>query len=119
MAYTLVIGNALDVRVKGDVKGDRGLVNFNFTLRMNRMDIAQYRAAIKPDSEVLVKDFLASNTLGWEGQRLVLGEDGQPAAYSREAMDVLLSVVGMEQVIFAAYDRTLTAAATPQGRAGN
>lgn len=119
MAFKLTIGDVMDVRIKGAVQGDAGSVPFNFTLRMRRIGIAAYRQVIRADSDVLIKDFLAANTVGWAGQRLVLDEADQPAAFSPEAFEALLTVVGMEGVIYQAYDQALTAAATPQGRAAN
>lgn len=119
MAFKLVIGDVLDVPVKGSLKDGSATVAFSFTLQMKRLALEQYRAAIDPDNGVLVRDFLVENVQGWRGQRLVLDEQEQPAEFSPEAFDCLLTLVGMEQTCFGAYMQALQVSDTAAGRRGN
>lgn len=119
MAYKLVIGDRLDVAVKGEVPDGTGNVPFRFSLQMRRMGVEEYRKALAPDSEVLVRDFLLDNTVGWRDQRLVLDDDDQPARYTREAFECLLGLVGMEQFCFQAYLAALQIVNKSAGRSGN
>lgn len=119
MAFKLVIGTQLDAVVKGDIPDGSGKVPFRFALQMRRLGVEEYRKALAPESDVLVRDFLLDNALGWRDQRLVVDEDGAPAAYSREAFECLLGLVGMEQACFQAYIGALQIVDKAQGRAGN
>lgn len=119
MAYKLTIGDVIEVAVKGSVQDGADKVSFAFTLRAKRLNTAQFREAFGPESQVLSRDFLLANVSGWRGQRLVLDDEGQPAAFSPEALDCLLSVVGMETICVNAYRDALIASHTPAGRAGN
>lgn len=118
MAFKLVIGDRLDVTVKGEIPDGASKVPFRFALQMRRLGVEEYRKALAPDSDVLVRDFLLDNTIGWRDQRLVL-DDGKAAEYSREAFECLLGVVGMEQACFQAYIGALQIVDKAQGRAGN
>lgn len=119
MAFKLVIGDRLDVTVKGEIPDGASKVPFKFSLQMRRMGVEEYRNALAPNSDVLVRDFLLDNALGWRDQRLVVDEDGAPATYSREAFECLLGVVGMEQFCFQAYIVALQIVDKAAGRAGN
>jgi hypothetical protein len=107
MAFRLAIDNRVAVTVKGKIPGaSRGThTNFNFTLDMERMTQPQLTEALSSGDRV--DDFLASKTAGWEGQRLVLDEGGNPAAFSEEAFRELLKVPGMTVHVLQAYTRDL------------
>jgi len=119
MAYKLTISDVIQFPVKGSVKDGALDVSFNFTMSALRLNTAAFRDAFGPDSKVLARDFLLANVSDWRGQRLVLDDDGQPATFSPEALDCLLSVVGMEALCVNAYREALIASHTPAGRAGN
>lgn len=107
MKYRLAIADRVAVQVKGKLPGDRAgaATNFNFTLDMERLDQAQVRAALA--SSESVEDFLIAKTRGWDGQRLVLGADNQPAPYNEEAFRALMGIPGMAPWILQAYMRDL------------
>ena len=119
MAFKLTIGDVIEFPVKGSVKDGAGTVAFSFTLSARRLHTAAFREAFGPESQVLSRDFLLANVTDWRGQRLVLDDDGNPAAFSTEALDCLLGVVGMETLCVNAYRDALVASHTPAGRAGN
>lgn len=119
MAFKLVIGDQLDVPVKGEIADKSGKVPFRFSLQMRRLGMEEYRKALGAESDLLVRDFLLDNALGWRDQRLVLGDDDKPAEFSPDAFKCLLSVVGMEQTCFAAYLQALQVVDKAAGRSGN
>ena len=119
MAYKLTISDVIQFPVKGSVKDGALDVSFNFTLTGQRLNTAAFRDAFGPESKVLARDFLLVNVTDWRNQRLVLGDDGQPAAFSPDALECLLGVVGMEALCVNAYRDALVASNTPAGRAGN
>jgi hypothetical protein len=119
MGFRLTIGDFLDVSVKGSVRDGARDVPFAFTLQAKRISTDAYRAALGDGSKVTVREFLTENITGWTSQRLVLDDTDQPAAFSADAFAALLSVVGMEQTILAAYLRALQISDTSAGRAKN
>lgn len=119
MAFKLVIGTQLDVPIKGEIPDGAGKLAFRFALQMRRLGVAEYRKLVAPESDVLVRDFILDNAIGWRDQRLVLDDDGQPAAFHRDALACLLDVVGMEHLVFQAYLQALAVVDKPAGRAGN
>lgn len=119
MAFKLVIGDRLDVKVKGEIADGPRKVPFKFTLQMQRLSVEEYRKVLAPESDVLVRDFLLDNAIDWRDQQLVLDDDDRPAPYSREAFGCLLGLVGMEQWCFQAYISALQIVDKAAGRLGN
>jgi hypothetical protein len=101
--YKLTIQNTAQVKVKFTLK-DKGIDRlFTFTLDAVRLEQDEITDRLE-DKNKKIKDFMADGIItGWEGQRLVLNEDDTPAAFSPEALDVLLNVPGVAAVIFNAY----------------
>lgn len=119
MGFKLTIGEFLHVPISGTMKGDGRDVKFQFSLMARRIGLDAYREALGEGSTVTVREFLTANVTGWSGQRLVVDDDGEPAAFGPEAFELLLGVVGMEQTLLAAYLRALQISDTSAGRAKN
>lgn len=103
MPFKLVIDNKITTRVKGYYKDSSGISKpFNFELMQDRIDQDELKN-IANDKQENASDVVRRVTHGWKGQRLVLDENDQPAAFSPEALDVLLSVAGMGTYCFQAY----------------
>lgn len=117
--YKLSIGEFIDVPVKGTVKDGGRDIAFSFTLQARRITIEAYRAALGEGSDITVRDFLLEHITGWTGQRLVVDDADQPAAFAPEAFGLLLGLVGMEQTVLAAYLRALQVGETSAGKAKN
>jgi len=47
--------------------------------------------------------FLKQALTGWEGQTLVLNDDGTPAEFSTEALEALFDIQGVGMVVFNAF----------------
>ncbi len=101
MSFKLAIGNIVQVPVKLTMK--EGAVNrsFAFTLTANRKTPEETEAL----GDVNIKDFLLDNVTDWSDQRLVLTENDEPAAFSRDAFDYMLKLPGVLGVVWVAYQR--------------
>lgn len=99
---TLAISNTSEISVKFTLK--EGSVNklFAFTFTAVRLDQDEISERMD-DKNKKVKDFMADVITGWSGQRLVLEDNGEPAAFSAEALAMMLNVMGVAGILFAAY----------------
>ena len=104
--YTLSIEDTVEVPVKFTLK--QGKVNkaFAFTLTCTRLNSDEIVSRMK-ELELRYKDFLLSDGVvtGWEGQRLVLNDKGEPADFNAEALALLLSPPGVAKVCADAYQK--------------
>ncbi len=100
--YTLAVEDTVEVPVKFTLKA--GTLNklFAFTLIATRLPQDDINARLE-DSDRKVKDLMAEVITGWQGQRLVLAENGEPAEFSAEALDVMLNVAGVAVGCFNAH----------------
>lgn len=107
MGFRLAIDNRVAVTVKGKIPGaTRGThTNINFTLDMERLTQEQLTESLQSGERI--DDFLVSKTRGWDGQRLVLDDGGNPAPFGEEAFRELLKVPGMTVWVLQAYTRDL------------
>jgi len=124
MAFKLKVGNLLSIPIKLEINdGKAKPAAFAFTLEAERMNLDEAQAAFQLDGEKAdrpIVDFLHEKITGWNGQTLVVDEDtGQPAAFSREAFDSMLSLVGVANVIHGAYVRELMKASPPEAARKN
>lgn len=105
--YRLQISDRVNVRVRGELKAaapNAAPQKVDFTLDMKRVDQAGINELIQRGDSIA--DTLVGLTGGWEGQNLVIDTDtGAPAAYSPEAMRVLLGCPGMAPLCWASYVR--------------
>ncbi len=101
MQFKLAIGNVVQVPVKFTFK--EGNVNklFTFTLTANRKTPDE----MESQPEISVLDFLYENVTDWTGQRLILQDNNEPAAFSREAFEYLLKLPDVFPLVWAAYKR--------------
>ena len=99
--FKIAVDNIVQVPVKFTLKD--GSVNklFTFTLTATRRTQDQ----IEEQPDLTVKDFLMDNVSDWSGQRLVLGDNGEPAAFSRDALEFMLKQPGLLGIVWAAYTR--------------
>lgn len=100
--FTLAIQNTAEVAVKFTLKDGKALKTFAFTFTAERLEQDEISARLE-DKEKKVRDFMSEVITGWSGQRLVLDKDGEPAEFSREALDAMLNVAGVAVVLFNAY----------------
>jgi hypothetical protein len=101
--FKLAISNTVTFQVKGSVPDSAGKDQpFSFTLTADRVKQSDIEAILAELGKGggQVSDWLADRVTGWSG---VQNEDGADMAYSREAFEQLLDLVGMSGVIFGAY----------------
>jgi adenine-specific DNA methylase len=101
MKFKTAVGNIVQFPVKLTLRD--GLVDkvFIFTLTATR----KTQEEIEETPELSVKDFLLDVVSDWQGQRLVLQDNNEPAAYSREALDYMLKQPGVLVVVWTAYQK--------------
>lgn len=101
MSFKIAIGNVVQVPVKFTLR--EGAVDklFSFTLTASR----KTQDEMEEQPEQTIREFLLENVTDWSGQRLVLHEDGEPAAFAREAFEYMLKQQGVQGVIWNAYQR--------------
>lgn len=97
--FKLAIEDTVEVPVKFTLKDGRVNKPFNFTLTARRPAKEEAEAL----SDLTIKDFLLSNITGWSGQRLVLDDNGEPANFSRDAFEYMLSTTGVLRMCWDAY----------------
>lgn len=109
--YKVAVSDTVVVTVKASIADNGGKpVPHKFTLTCQRRGAAEMLAEMEGGFNA--KAFMKEVTTGWEGQRLVLNEDGSPAEFESDALDALLDISGMAMVCFAAYGN----AASAQGK---
>ena len=122
MKFELAIEDTVDVPVNVDIQSGRIRKNFFFHLSARRMSVEEWQGHFGPRAEnpnLPIADFLREHVTGWRGQQLVLDESKKPAEFGAEAFDVMLSVVGVEMLIFLAYQKAIFAADGDSGRRKN
>jgi len=108
--YKIAVSNTVPVVVKATIADEHGkLVNHKFTLTCERRDAEQMKDVVAGSFNA--RDFMKEVTTGWEGQRLVLEEDGSPAAFEPDALEALLNIGGLAMVAFIAYGKDSAAQA--------
>lgn len=123
MTYKLAISDTVHFQIKLSLNDSGVKRDFSVWLEANRVSVETLQANIEEHGEMKVVDFqrkvCRDNITGWRDQRLVLQDDGAPAPFSPEALDLMFSVPGAVQVTHGAYLEAITAAAGPVGRLKN
>lgn len=102
MARKLAIANIVKVPVKFTLNNGGKVSQFSFSVTCDRLDQDEIKSRLS-DGESLIKEFLTGVITGWDGQKLVIEEDGTPADFDAESLDMLLGTAGVAMVIFNAY----------------
>ena len=100
--YTLAIDNLVDVPVKFTIKSRATVKQFAFTLTAKKLDEDEIQAYLE-NKDGKIRDFVTDVVTDWSGQRLVLDDAGEPAAFSPDAFAAMLNVAGVAGVFFSAY----------------
>ena len=120
--FQFAVDNTFDFPVNIDIISGRVRKNFFFHMEGKRLSVEEYQKFFGPNPEnpkLLTADFLADHITGWRGQSLVLDETGNPAEFSREAFAAMSSLVGVEMLIFVAYQKAIVANDGDSGRRKN
>jgi hypothetical protein len=103
MGFKLVISNSVDVDVKFTVQDAGTKQTFTFTLQAERLPAEAFKNLADTEEDRTVAEFLADKVTGWKNQRLVVNDNGTPVEFSREALEVMLSLAGLAGLVFSAY----------------
>jgi hypothetical protein len=107
MKFKLSVADLLAVPVSFKVADGAKTTTFSFTLTMERQTDEQWNTGVKGDADGAtherIKAHLLEITKGWKDQKFVLDEDGQPAEFCAEAMNLMLSSVGVADAILNAF----------------
>jgi hypothetical protein len=113
MAYKLAVSNTVMVPMSFSLSDSGKEKKFKFSLSCERLDSRDWDARIRNDAGTVtdeqVKQTLLDITTGWQGQTLVLDEDGQPAPFCAEALDMMLATVGVLTVAARSYTTEVAA----------
>lgn len=101
MSFKISIGNIVQVPVKFTLRDGSVDKLFGFSLTAQRRTPEE----IEAQPELSVKDFMLDNVTDWSGQRLVLTENNEPAAFSRDAFDFMLKQPGVLGSVWTAYQK--------------
>lgn len=102
MAYKLVVADVVKVPVKFTLNDAGKVKKFDFSITCERLEAKVIRDRIQ-GGDALVSDFMRSVMKGWEGQSLVVDEEGKPADYNDDSRDVMLDTAGVASIFYAAY----------------
>lgn len=102
MAYRLSIENTVHVPVKFTLNNAGKAAAFSFSLKCDRLEADELKERIER-KDLLISDFLRGVVKGWQGQTLVVDEDGKPAEFGPDALDVMLATAGLGTVVYMAY----------------
>lgn len=121
--YKLVISDTVKFKVKLTVNDAGVTKEFPFWLEGRRLDVDHIKADIADAGDMKLMDFHSKvcrdNLTGWQDQRLVVDQDGNPAPFSAEALDAVLGLTGAVGIIHAAYMDAIVATNGTAGRAKN
>jgi hypothetical protein len=109
----LGISNKVRVPLKFKMQDGANVRQFNFTLECDRLSTDEFQKRNQDDNGVVsnekIKENMLGITTGWSGQQLVLDDDGQPAAFSQEALEFMFGVAGVLDVAVTSYMKESTA----------
>jgi hypothetical protein len=117
MKYRLIVADKIKLPIRLSLNDNGKKAEHKFSLTAARISQDEVRALMADDGTV--RDLLVRKISGWEGQRLVIGDDDEPAPFSVEALEVLLSLPGVDSIVFGTYLRELAVTDSSEGKAKN
>ena len=122
MASVLKIGSIIALAIALQINDAGKPAEFKFKLTAKRMSAQEWNEHFAPgqNNQKTVREFLMERITGWDGQTLVIDDQtNQPAPFTAENFDLMLGVLGVQDVIFQAYLREVMKAAAPEAKAKN
>lgn len=102
--FKTAIGDIVQVPVKFTQKDGAQTRQFAFTLTGKKANWEDFRDAHEGEPMLdVIRTYLKENVTDWSGQRYVLLENNEPAAFGEEAFDYLLKQPGILGIVFKAY----------------
>lgn len=103
MGFKLLIADNVEVPVKFTVNDGGKTSSHFFHLQARRVPQEAFKPMGDGTDDRTVSEFLAEQVFGWRGQHLVADDAGEPAAFSPDAFQCMLSLVGLAGLVFKAY----------------
>jgi hypothetical protein len=102
MAYKLAVDDKVGLKIKCTTVDKSGREKeFAFVLVCDRLDQDAVNTALADGNTTT--QFFEKHATDWQGQTLVLEENGTPAPFSADALRALLSISGLANVFWRAY----------------
>ena len=105
--YKLAIAAYLLVPMVFSLADGETETKFDFKLQAKRLCQEEWNQRIKGDAGVAtnerIREVLLDITTGWRDQTLVQNEDGSPATFCREALEVMFATRGVQENYIASY----------------
>lgn len=99
MHYKLAVAAFLAIPMAFDLADGDKVTSFKFTLQAKRVSEDEFQSRIKGEHGVPtnenIKGLMLELITGWKDQTLVLDDQEQPAAFCREALDVMFATPGV------------------------
>lgn len=112
MAVKLAIEDVVGVKVEGKNIDKAGVEKpFKFILVCERYTSEQMKAIAQGNAEDNAFALFEKIARDWSGQKLVLEDDGTPAAFSLEALRLMLTIPGLAFLCWVAYREQVGATA--------
>ncbi len=103
----LAVSNKVVVPVKFAMQDGVKVTQFKFNLICDRLPTEEFQAGIKNDkgnaTDEKLKELLMKITTGWEGQTFILEDDGTPAAFNEENLEMMLGATGVLELVTNSY----------------
>lgn len=103
----LAVSDKVTVPVKFSMKDGKKIIPFAFTVTCDRLTRDEYLERIKGEdkfaTDAQIKAVMLDITTGWEHQTFVLEDDGTPAEFSEENLQMMYDASGVLDVVVASY----------------
>ncbi len=113
MGYKLSVGNKVVVPVKFELADAGQKKKFSFTLLCTRLTDKEFQDGIKGEGDFPTPEKIRAQmleiTTGWENQTFVLDDDGAPAMFCSEALEVMFAATGVLDVVLKSYLKEVAA----------
>ncbi|MDQ2821934.1 MAG: hypothetical protein M3Y65_16330 [Pseudomonadota bacterium] len=103
----LAVSNKVVVPVKFGMQDGAKVTPFKFSLICDRLPTDEFQERIKDDKGVptnaKIKELMTKITTGWDGQTFILEDDGTPAAFNEENLEMMLGAAGVLDLVVESY----------------
>ena len=103
----LAVSEKVNVPVKFTMQDGKKMSTFKFSLTCDRLTTDDFQERIKGDGDFAtnaqIKTVMKEITTGWDAQTFVLEDDGTPADFSEENLQLMYDATGVLDVVVASY----------------
>lgn len=104
--YTVAVSDVVEVPVKFTLKEGRVNKPFAFTLTVNRIESEEFASRMEAVGFRFKEGLLDMKIItDWKDQRVILDEEGKPAEFCPEALEAMLSVPVVAQIVYQAIQK--------------